>query len=242
MFRHDVKKIIIRGNFRFFERSFGHASVTVTLTLTMSSPVIFKRTKSKPAQRTRPSSPDHDHDNGTIATDQDSPSTLATKLKNKVKKSKPKSRLSFGGDDDEVCVLSASKSYMLIGAWKEGSGEVFQVKKSSLSRKVALGRHPAYVWSNSNLQVLIGFYRNIVPANLDQASISPRSQAGPTYDKAYLNQLKASTPTSRPPLPTNDPYDADTSMDIGDISMQSVDSVETVDIFGEHVLGCRTPH
>ena len=44
------------------------------------------------------------------------------------------------------------------------------------------------------------------------------------YDAAYLKELKASTPTSRPPLPSNlDPYDADMSVDFGDISMQSMD-------------------
>lgn len=67
-----------------------------------------------------------------------------------------------------------------------------------------------------------------MPSSLDQASISPRSNGGPTYDQAYLNQLKASTPTSRPTLPGNDSYDADMSMDV-DMSM---DSVESLDVFG----------
>jgi GC-rich sequence DNA-binding factor len=75
--------------------------------------------------------------------DQDSPSTLATKLKNKARKSKPRSRLSFGGDDDEVCVLGATKSHLLIWVEKGSGSEVFQVKKSGLSRKLALGKHPA---------------------------------------------------------------------------------------------------
>lgn len=57
--------------------------------------------------------------------------------------------------------------------------------------------------------------------SLDQATISPNR--GPRYDKAYLNDLKASTPTSRPPISAADPYDADMSMDLGDVSMQSVD-------------------
>lgn len=60
-----------------------------------------------------------------------------------------------------------------------------------------------------------------MPISLDQATISPNR--GPKYDKAYLNDLKASTPTSRPPIPVADPYDADMSMDMGDVSMQSVD-------------------
>jgi GC-rich sequence DNA-binding factor len=62
-----------------------------------------------------------------------------------------------------------------------------------------------------------------MPQSLDQATIST-SNGSPRYDAAYLKELKASTPTSRPPLPTNvDPYDADMSMDIGDISVQSID-------------------
>jgi len=65
---------------------------------------------------------------------------------------------------------------------------------------------------------------SIVPQSLDQATISTMSNGGPKYDAAYLKELKASTPTSRPPLPTNvDPYDADMSMDIGDISVQTID-------------------
>ncbi|RDB19034.1 GC-rich sequence DNA-binding factor 2 [Hypsizygus marmoreus] len=155
-------------------------------------PVIFKRTKGKPAQRTRQTSPENEPRTGAAATRDESPSTLATKLKNKVKK-RPKSRLSFGGDEDE----------------ESGGGEVFQVKKSNLSRKLALGTHPASV-----------------PLNLEQATISPNR--GPTYDQAYLKELKASTPTSRPP-DISDSYDADMSMDVEDVSMMSVDGT---DVFG----------
>jgi len=62
-----------------------------------------------------------------------------------------------------------------------------------------------------------------VPQSLDQATIST-SNGSPRYDAAYLKELKASTPTSRPPLPTNvDPYDADMSMDVGDMSVQTID-------------------
>ena len=66
-----------------------------------------------------------------------------------------------------------------------------------------------------------------VPLNLDQASISPHR--GPTYDQAHLRELKANTPTSRSVIAT-DPYDADMSMDIGDVSTMSVDSAN---VFGE---------
>ncbi|KAJ7159856.1 nineteen complex-related protein 2-domain-containing protein [Mycena crocata] len=156
------------------------------------SPLFFKR-KAKPTVRARQSSPEPESND----TANDSPSTLASRLKNKAKRAKPKSRLSFGADEDE-----------------EGSGEVFKVKKSSLSQRLTLGTHP-----------------NNIPSNLDQASISPHR--GPTYDQAYLNQLKASTPSSRAPLPSVDPYDADMSMDVGDMSADmSMQGIETEDVFG----------
>ncbi|KAJ7818525.1 nineteen complex-related protein 2-domain-containing protein [Mycena olivaceomarginata] len=153
-----------------------------------STPLIFKR-KSKPTARARASSPEPDTNDSGI----ESPSTLATRLKNKAKRAKPKSRLSFGADEDE-----------------EGAGELFKVKKSNLSQRLSLGTHPS----------------NKVLLNLDQASISPHR--GPTYDKAYLNELKASTPSSRAP----DPYDADMSMDMGDMSADiSMQSIESTDVF-----------
>lgn len=73
-----------------------------------TSPVIFKRTKAKTAVRARQSSPDNNAETAGTEAGDDSPRTLATKLKNKVKK-KPRSRLSFGGDDDEVCVHNAHR-------------------------------------------------------------------------------------------------------------------------------------
>jgi len=67
------------------------------------------------------------------------------------------------------------------------------------------------------------FFCRIVPQSLDQATIST-SNGSPRYDAAYLKELKASTPTSRPPLPSDvDPYDADMSMDVGDMSVQTID-------------------
>ncbi|KAF7980000.1 hypothetical protein HWV62_40096 [Athelia sp. TMB] len=86
------------------------------------SSVIFKRTKSKPSQRARAKSPDVNETETDQNSQTDSPITLASKLKNKAKRAKPKSRLSFGGEDDT-----------------EGDGEVFQVKKSNLSQKLKLG-------------------------------------------------------------------------------------------------------
>lgn len=75
----------------------------------------------------------------------------------------------------------------------------------------------------SDVVALIDPCRNL-PASLDQANIS---NGAPSYNAAYLSELKASTPSSRRP-PINDPYDADMSMDIGDISMQSIESVDVL--------------
>ncbi|OCH90931.1 hypothetical protein OBBRIDRAFT_563603 [Obba rivulosa] len=158
------------------------------------APVIFKRTKSKPVTRGRTSTPDitdatADSEGPDV---EDSPSTLATKLKKK-SRTKLKSRLSFGGDE------------------LEGEGEVFQVKKSNLSRKLTLGTHPA---SPSN--VLIS---NFVP------TVTPtKSIGGPTYDAAYLSELKASTPSARPPAPVDDSisYDADISLDMEALQQSSL--------------------
>lgn len=80
--------------------------------------------------------------------------------------------------------------------------------------------------SNSMLVCLLIACRN-VSFNLDQATISPHR--GPTYDQEHLRELKANTPTSRSVVAT-DPYDADMSMDIGDVSMMSADSA---DVLGE---------
>ncbi|KNZ73075.1 GC-rich sequence DNA-binding factor [Termitomyces sp. J132] len=151
------------------------------------SPVIFKRSKGKPAQRTRQSAENDDVVSAQEAAEE-SPSTLATKLKNKVKRAK-KSKLSFGGADEE-----------------ESGGEAFQVKKSNLSRKLALGTHPASI-----------------ALNLEKVTIS---QSGPTYNEAYLKELKASTPSSRPP-PVSDPYDADMSMNVDEVSSTMVADAES---------------
>lgn len=73
-----------------------------------SSPVIFKRSKAKPTARARENSPENGTEKAT-ETAEDSSSTLALKLKNKIKRTKVKSRLSFGGDEEEVRVLISFK-------------------------------------------------------------------------------------------------------------------------------------
>ncbi len=111
-----------------------------------------KRVKSKPANRSRNVSDDDADATGSAATEaatgSDSPSTLATKLKDRAKKSRPKSRLSFGGADEEVCSRSPAQTFTNVSALQEeGSDDVFQVKKSKLSRKLTLGKskHSQYV-------------------------------------------------------------------------------------------------
>ncbi|KAG7098864.1 hypothetical protein E1B28_000767 [Marasmius oreades] len=142
-----------------------------------------KRVKSKP-QRVRDPSPVDD----IAEISQDSPLTTAKQLKVKAGRKKPKSRLSFVGDEEEG---------------EENTG-AFQLKKSKLSRKMAVGS---------------------IPQNLDQATISP---SRPTYDQAYLNELKASTPSARAPAPATDPSDIDIS---GGTAVGTTDAFENLETF-----------
>jgi hypothetical protein len=63
-----------------------------------------------------------------------------------------------------------------------------------------------------------------LPSNLDQADISAK---GPVYDEAYLNELKANTPSSRPRIPESGVHDDDTLMlsTPGDPAMESFDNI-----------------
>lgn len=65
------------------------------------------------------------------------------------------------------------------------------------------------------------------PPNLDQASISPHTSSGPVYDAAYLNELKASTPSSRPRIPEGDFHPDGTPITsvMEDSAMESLDSI-----------------
>ncbi|KAG6878518.1 hypothetical protein C0993_005449, partial [Termitomyces sp. T159_Od127] len=158
-------------------------------------PVIFKRSKGKPAQRAREAGDDERDGRGDAG---DSPSAVAAKLKSRVRRAKKANKLSFGGDDE-------------VG---DGEGEVFPVKKSSLSRKLALGTHPASV-----------------ALDLEKATISQRS--GPTYDAAHLRELKAGTPSSRPPPA------AETSMDVDEASSLALDGAGSP--FCKTSLAARCP-
>lgn len=161
-----------------------------------NSSVMFKKPRSRLAPRGREKSPeDISQTTSEIGESvEESPIALASRLKNKAKRTKPKSTLSFGGDEEA------------------GDGEVFQVKKSNLSQKLSLNAHPA----------------NVLPASLDQATITPRSNGAPIYDQAYLSQLKASTPSSRR-APVAEGYDADISMDPGETSIGATEISVDVD-------------
>jgi hypothetical protein len=94
----------------------GNVAVPAVPTMSDASPTIFKR-KSKPSQRQRDKSPD-DTEQPPLAGDsgRDSPITLAAKLKIKAKRAQPKSRLSFGADD-EVCISTALYDLILKDVW-----------------------------------------------------------------------------------------------------------------------------
>lgn len=74
--------------------------------MTSPPPLIFKKTRSKPAQRKRDASPEgaltpgNEGQAKSAGESAESPSVLAARLKSKVKKNKAKSKLSFGGDDE----------------------------------------------------------------------------------------------------------------------------------------------
>ncbi|KAG1906541.1 GCFC-domain-containing protein [Suillus fuscotomentosus] len=157
---------------------------------------MFKKPKSKLTPRGREKSPEDTSQttSGNGETVDESPIALASRLKNKAKRTKPKSTLSFGGDEEA------------------GDGEVFQLKKSSLSQKLSLSAHPA----------------NVLPVSLDQATITPHSNGAPVYDQAYLSQLKASTPSSRRAT-VAEGYDADVSMDPGETSIEVTEIADDVD-------------
>jgi len=70
-----------------------------------------------------------------------SPSTLAKKVRDKAKKKT--SRLSFGDDAAEVSDQTARNSQLTCLQSQGDSDGAFKLKKSNLSRKLALGTHPA---------------------------------------------------------------------------------------------------
>ncbi|KDQ62610.1 hypothetical protein JAAARDRAFT_203706 [Jaapia argillacea MUCL 33604] len=172
----------------------------------MDGPVIFKRTKSKGTQRARDKSPEGNgvQPNTASGDESSSPSSLAAKLKKKAR-SKPKSRLSFGAGEEE------------------DEGEVFQIKKSNLSRKISLG----------------GSSASSGPVPVGSVTGSPRTNGTPVYDATYLSQLKASTPSSRPRIDADESYDVSMSLDDGEIAPVT----EIADVFGKlwHAFSASNP-
>lgn len=65
-----------------------------------------------------------------------------------------------------------------------------------------------------------------LPANLDQASISP--QGSPVYSKEYLSELKASTPSTRAPIPPITTYDSDMSFDASELAGAVVENADEI--------------
>ncbi|KAI0036544.1 nineteen complex-related protein 2-domain-containing protein [Vararia minispora EC-137] len=133
-------------------------------------PIVFKRKSSKPTHRTREAEASADTAEVSAAPAAvESTASLVNKVKNKAKqRTKPRSNLSFGGEEEE--------------------GEAFKVKKSSLSQKLTLGKHPASPAA--------------LPSSLEQANISAHTDR-PVYDAKYLSELKAAT-SGRPRPARND--------------------------------------
>lgn len=109
----------------------------------MASPdtpvMFFKRGKSR-GMRARATSPSDEQAAAEGVEGEASPTTLAAKLKKQHKeRAKPKARLSFGGEEEVRNTDSAMIYQLTVARGKEGDGEVFQVKKSNLSRRVKLG-------------------------------------------------------------------------------------------------------
>ncbi|KAH9980300.1 nineteen complex-related protein 2-domain-containing protein [Lactifluus volemus] len=133
------------------------------------TPVIFKRSKFKANQRAREELPqDVQEQQVQSVEDEPSPSAVASKIRNKAKQ-RVKPKTSLSFGGAEE---------------EEGNEQVFKIKKSSLSQKVSLRQH------SSSLGTL--------SPNSAQADRSSPAATGPVYDQAYLNELKANTPSSRP--------------------------------------------
>ncbi|KAI9512388.1 nineteen complex-related protein 2-domain-containing protein [Russula earlei] len=170
-------------------------------------PVIFKRTKLKANRRAR-EEPHQDAQEQPVQSIEDEPSPSAVASKIRTK---AKQR-------------TKPKTSLSFGVEEEGGNEdLFKIKKSSLSQKLSLRQHPASIGT--------------LPSNLDQASISPRTTRGPVYDEAYLNELKASTPSSRPRVPEGDLHDDGTLITSvpEDLAIQNLDT-GTADIPPESLV------
>ena len=107
------------------------------------TPVIFKKSKAKANQRAR-EEPQQDAQEQRVQSTEDepSPSALASKIRHKAKQRvKPKTSLSFGVEEEVS--QHYTRFFTLHCLSQGGNEEVFKIKKSSLSQKLALRQHPA---------------------------------------------------------------------------------------------------
>lgn len=147
--------------------------------------------------------------------------TVVSNFKNKAKgRSKPQSRLSFGLEADE--------------GGEGDDGGVFQVKKSALSRKMKSG---ISVSSSPGASIT---------ARLEQTSIATR-QEGPKYDAAYLQELKASTNSARPPnfdsSRTGEKMDVDSELTFDESEMDGavIENMEELPLISTHTKETLIP-
>ncbi|KAJ3784612.1 nineteen complex-related protein 2-domain-containing protein [Lentinula aff. detonsa] len=168
---------------------------------------MFKRSKSKPTHRTRALSPEDDISQSTQGTEPaetgtdvdatteglDSPLSAVKKFKDRTKKSRPKSRLSFGAEEDD----------------EASGGEVFKLKKSKLSRNLTLSKQStkfpdnldqATISPSHNGPIYDAAYLNELKKSTPSSRAPPQASADP-YDADMS---------------------VDVSMDSGDVSMVDV--------------------
>ena len=121
-----------------------HPSLTASYaSMADGMPVLFKRKGAKHSSRARAAEVEANEgapSDNAAGTGDDSPSVLAAKLKNKHKsRTKPKAVLSFGADEDVRGYIYVQGN-LLMSEGQEGDGEVFKLKKSSLSQKLTLSK------------------------------------------------------------------------------------------------------
>jgi len=174
------------------------------------APVIFKRKQSKLSQSSR-ARPVEDSvatgpEEGAVQENSDSPAAVASRLRKQQKaRQKLKPQVSFGGDD-EVRVSGSPEDPILTFFWvwseQEGDGEVVKIKKSNLSKKIALAKASASHGCVGFCYYALGFVLRLIylcsVSSHDPLSSVNNNASTPRYDASYLSELKATTPGSRP--------------------------------------------
>ncbi|KAJ3838020.1 nineteen complex-related protein 2-domain-containing protein [Lentinula raphanica] len=162
---------------------------------------MFKRSKPKATQRIRPISPEEDFSQENEPTNDgegiESPLSTIKKFKDRSKKSQPKSKLSFGAEEDD-----------------EGSGgEVFKLKKSKLSRNSTLAHQSTKFPDNLDQATITTSHNGPV---YDAAYLNELKKSTPSS--------RAPPPVSADPHSEDVTMSLDVSTDAGDVTM--VDVVE----------------